>query len=79
MPVGEGIEGRVDKVGVRLGVLELLELGHTLVIVEPGRLHLLDRPGLQDVELPAQDGHGILEDALDEREQIELIAIRPQS
>ena len=70
---GERVERVVDELGLRLRVLELLELGHALVVLDAGGLHLRDLVALQLVELPHQDDVGVLEDRLDEREQIERV------
>ena len=56
-------------------MLELLELRHALLVVHARRLHLGHRRVLQLRELTAQDGVGVLEDALDEREQIERVGL----
>ncbi len=56
-------------------MLELLELRHALVVVEPLGLHPRDLAVLQLVELPAQDELRVLEDRLDERQQVERVRL----
>ena len=58
MRVGERVERLVDEVAERLGVFELLELLHALLMLDAIGLHLRDCAVLDAIELPAQDQLG---------------------
>jgi len=67
--VAKGIEGRVDKFAVRLGIFQFLEFLHTLVVIESFRLHLRNGLRLDLVQLFPKNQFGILQDGFNEREQ----------
>ena len=76
MSVGEGVESRVDELGLGLGVLQFLEFRHALVVVQPVRFHFRHRLPPELVELTVQDGARVLEDALDQREEVQGVGVR---
>ena len=55
-------------------MLDLLELGHALVVFDAGGLQLGDLLAFQLVDLRAQDDFGILDHGLDEAEHVEGVA-----
>ena len=65
----EGVEGVVDELAQRLGVLELLELLDALLVLDARRLELAELHALEHLELLAQDEVGVLEDGLDDPPQ----------
>ncbi len=76
MPPGEGPEGLVDEIALGLGVLELLQFLHALLVLEPFQLHARHRLGLELVQLFPQDDVGVLEDGFDEGDDVEGIVGR---
>ena len=70
---GERVEGLVEKLPPRLRVLDLLELLHAFGVVDALGLQFGEFLGLQFINLPAQDGVGVLDDRLAEREHVERI------
>ena len=73
MAVGEGVEGGVDEFAFGLGVFELIELIHAILVFDALGLHFGDALALEFVQLPTEDDVGIFEDGLDEGDEIERV------
>ncbi len=73
MMLGEDFVGRVEQVGSRLRVLDLVELGHALFVLHAVGFHGRERAALQRVGLPVEDGPRIFERRLDQGEHVERV------
>ena len=69
MPVGKRVEGGIDEFAFRLGIFELLQFLHALVVFDALHLHLRHLLVFHLVELFAQDDIRVFEDGLHQREQ----------
>jgi hypothetical protein len=70
---GECVEGLVDELGLRLRILDLLELGDALLELHSRLLQLRHLGGPEGAFLLAEDEVRILEDALHQREHVERV------
>ena len=64
----ERVERGVDELAVRLGVFQLFQFLHALVVLHAVLLHLGDGLRFELVELPAQDQVRVFEDGLHQRQ-----------
>ena len=71
----EGVEGRVDELGVGLRVLDVLELRHPLVVLLALGLHARDRLAAGPVELLPEHHVGVLEDRLHLGQHVEGVGL----
>ncbi len=62
MPVGEGVEGGINKFAVGFGIFQLFQLFHALIVFQPLHLHLRHFLRFNFVQLLAQDDVGIVHD-----------------
>ena len=69
----EGIEGVINEFTQGLGVPDLLQLFHALLVGNSGGLHLLDFLPLELVRLTAENGVWILDNGFAEGEHVEGI------
>jgi len=69
VPIRKGVEGRVDELAIRLGMLQLFQLRHSLLVIQPGHLHFRHLPALELVQLLAENDVRIFEDGFHQRQQ----------
>ena len=69
MLVGEGVEGGVNELAVRLGVFQFLQLGHAFVVFDALGLHRRDGAAFHLVELLAEDDGRVFQDGFHQRQQ----------
>ena len=72
----ESVERLVEKLALRLRVLDLLQFRHALIVADARRLQLVDFFALQLVHLPAEDLVGVLDNGLAQRQHLERIIRR---
>ena len=73
MPGGKSVEGGIDELAVGLGIFQLLQFFHALVVFDALHLHLGHFAVFDLVELLAQDDVRIFQNGFDQREQHERV------
>ena len=73
MTLREQVVGGVEKLRVRLRVLDLLQLSHALVVIHALGLHRCNGAPLERVGLPVENGPRLFERRFDQRENVKRV------